>query len=465
MSSTTRTNLLHYGGAVVLTALAVVLRCSSIPAGRPPSLPHAVRRRRLRRLVGRSRPGVCWRCSSVRSAWPIFILQPRYTFAIDQSEYQVGLVLYGVVGFASIALFESLRKARRRAEEKQRQLEQEVTARRAAEQVLADREELLRITLASIGDAVITTDTEGRVTFLNAVAEALTGWTKDEATGQPLDAVFRIVNEETRQPVENPATQGVAGGRHRRAGEPHRPDRQGRHGAAHRRQCRPDPVQGGPDRRLRAGVPGRDASGGGWRRRMPAACGRSPAGVHRRVVGGRHHQQVAGRHHPKLERRRRAAVRLHRRAGRGASHLPHHPRRPHRRRRSDHRLPEGRAAGRTLRDRAAAERRPARPGFAHHLARPGRGGPGHRGVQDRPGHHRPAAGRGAGAAAAGGSGDGERQVPGVLRPGAAVRRHHGRGRHPPRSQPTWPGGVRLHEGSRSSARSSGSAPGGTARRS
>ena len=74
---------------------------------------------------------------------------------------------------------------------------------------MAEEGERLRTTLASIGDAVITTDAEGRITSLNAVAEALTGRTKAEATGQPLDLVFRIVNEETRQTVQNPATRAL----------------------------------------------------------------------------------------------------------------------------------------------------------------------------------------------------------------------------------------------------------------
>src|SRR5262249_10085239 len=58
--------------------------------------------------------------------------------------------------------------------------------------------------LASIGDAVIATDAEGRVTLMNRVAETLTAWPLDEARGRPLAEVFRIVNQETRQTVENP---------------------------------------------------------------------------------------------------------------------------------------------------------------------------------------------------------------------------------------------------------------------
>jgi PAS domain S-box-containing protein len=76
----------------------------------------------------------------------------------------------------------------------------------------AARRELLRITLRSIGDAVVTTDVDGRVTYLNAVAETLTGWTQREAAGRPLDQVFRIVNEDTRAPVENPATRALRDG-------------------------------------------------------------------------------------------------------------------------------------------------------------------------------------------------------------------------------------------------------------
>ena len=85
-------------------------------------------------------------------------------------------------------------------------------AARAAQVAAQRRGETLRVTLQSIGDAVITTDTAGRVRSLNAVAESLTGWLEADAAGQPLDAVFRIVNEDTRRPVENPATKALREG-------------------------------------------------------------------------------------------------------------------------------------------------------------------------------------------------------------------------------------------------------------
>ena len=79
-------------------------------------------------------------------------------------------------------------------------------------EALQEQREWLRVTLSSIGDAVITTDIKGCVTFLNPVAESLTGWTQDEAAGVPLESVFKIVNEETRQTVENPATRALREG-------------------------------------------------------------------------------------------------------------------------------------------------------------------------------------------------------------------------------------------------------------
>jgi PAS domain S-box-containing protein len=85
-------------------------------------------------------------------------------------------------------------------------------ARNAAEDRLRDEQELYRTTLASIGDGVAVTDTQGRVTFLNPVAEALTGWPVAEARGTPMEQVFRIVNEHTREPVENPALRALEEG-------------------------------------------------------------------------------------------------------------------------------------------------------------------------------------------------------------------------------------------------------------
>src|SRR5262249_49920971 len=101
---------------------------------------------------------------------------------------------------------------RKQADEKARQLIEETTARRVAEEYarqIQEQRARLHVTLMSIGDAVISTNSEGRVEFLNPAAEGLVGWTNEEATNRALTDVFQIVNERTRQPVENPALRAI----------------------------------------------------------------------------------------------------------------------------------------------------------------------------------------------------------------------------------------------------------------
>jgi PAS domain S-box-containing protein len=85
-------------------------------------------------------------------------------------------------------------------------LNAEIAQRREIEDSLRRQRETLEVTLSSIGDAVIVTDAQGRVTFLNAVAENLTGWSAQAATNEPLENVFRIVNERTGRAVDNPVS-------------------------------------------------------------------------------------------------------------------------------------------------------------------------------------------------------------------------------------------------------------------
>jgi len=87
----------------------------------------------------------------------------------------------------------------------------DITPLRELNARLAEQHELLRVTLQSIGDAVITTDAESQVTWLNPAAERLTGWLLAEALGRPLALVFHIVNEKNRQPTENSVTACLQG--------------------------------------------------------------------------------------------------------------------------------------------------------------------------------------------------------------------------------------------------------------
>lgn len=80
----------------------------------------------------------------------------------------------------------------------------DITDRKRAEEALAAEKERLDVTLRSIGDAVIATDTNGKIVIFNKIAEELTGWSYEEALGQPLTEIFNIINEKTREKCENP---------------------------------------------------------------------------------------------------------------------------------------------------------------------------------------------------------------------------------------------------------------------
>ena len=83
-------------------------------------------------------------------------------------------------------------------------LNRQLSERKLAQRSLAINQKWLYTTLSSIGDAVIATDMNGTVSFLNPVAQKLTGWSLEEARGKSMDIVFDILNAETRRPVENP---------------------------------------------------------------------------------------------------------------------------------------------------------------------------------------------------------------------------------------------------------------------
>ncbi|MGH8169900.1 MAG: ATP-binding protein [Steroidobacteraceae bacterium] len=96
--------------------------------------------------------------------------------------------------------------------EKILQLNGEVARRRQSEIALSKERETLQVTLSSIGDGVIVTDTDGQVTFLNEVASNLIGLRPAQATGRPLLDVFRIANEQTLEPAEDPVAKVLRSG-------------------------------------------------------------------------------------------------------------------------------------------------------------------------------------------------------------------------------------------------------------
>jgi len=89
----------------------------------------------------------------------------------------------------------------------------DITERKRSEEALREEKERLIVTLRSIGDGVIAADKHGNVVLMNKVAEDNTGWKEAEAFGRPLSEVFRIVNEKTRQPCENPVEKVLRDGK------------------------------------------------------------------------------------------------------------------------------------------------------------------------------------------------------------------------------------------------------------
>jgi PAS domain S-box-containing protein len=104
------------------------------------------------------------------------------------------LVLLGFLGLSAVTIFRGM--ARR--DELYRQA--------------AGNAELLRVSLTSIGDAVISTDADARITFINPVAQRLTGWNEAEAVGAPIQQVLRIIHETTRATLDNPLIVALAKG-------------------------------------------------------------------------------------------------------------------------------------------------------------------------------------------------------------------------------------------------------------
>ncbi len=125
-----------------------------------------------------------------------------------------GIILWFIVRRLALRPLENEIIRRKHAEKNLQkahdQLETKVEERTSE---LASETERLAVTLRSIGDGVITTNVVGEVILINKIAEHLTGWKQDEATGQPLEKVFNIISETTREPCENPVTQVIKTGR------------------------------------------------------------------------------------------------------------------------------------------------------------------------------------------------------------------------------------------------------------
>jgi PAS domain S-box-containing protein len=130
-----------------------------------------------------------------------FWIEPR-GFSIADPADLLSLIVFILSGGLISAITGRMHRVQARAAQMETQAK-EAAAREQAEETIRRQREWVRVTLTSIGDAVIAADTARHITFLNPVATALTGWGVEEARGQPVEKVFRIIDEETRQPAED----------------------------------------------------------------------------------------------------------------------------------------------------------------------------------------------------------------------------------------------------------------------
>ncbi len=149
------------------------------------------------------------RADPATRALPVILLSARAGEEARVEGLQAGADDYVTKPFSAKELLArvdsalTISRLRREAVERERQLAAEIESQR----------KWLWGTLTGIGDAVVATDTDGRVIFLNPVAESLTGWRREEAEGQPLEEVFVITGETTGRPALNPLTRVLQEGR------------------------------------------------------------------------------------------------------------------------------------------------------------------------------------------------------------------------------------------------------------
>jgi PAS domain S-box-containing protein len=184
--------------AILMVTLAAGLRIGLLPVLglRSPYLtfyPAVV----ITALYGGRAAGLLATLLSALTASFLWIAPVGHLTVADRGDW-LGLVVFVLGGTAVSWICEAMHRAQARAGEAEAQVKIAMERQRAAEE-LREQREWLRVTLSSIGDAVLATDTVGGITFLNPVAARLTGWTEQEALDRAAREVFRTIDEQTRE--------------------------------------------------------------------------------------------------------------------------------------------------------------------------------------------------------------------------------------------------------------------------
>jgi PAS domain S-box-containing protein len=191
MAKLTRSVLFNYLLAVIAVAAALIGSMELMPILQGLSFSLFFAAVMVSAWYGGLGPGLL-ATALATAASAYFFLPPTDSFAILAIGDIVRLGIFALVA----ALINTLTEARRRAE-----------------QATREQREWLRVVLRSIADAVIATDTNGYVTFMNRAAQDRTGWKQEEVIGKPLTDFFKIIDAKTREPLPSPATHVIVTGK------------------------------------------------------------------------------------------------------------------------------------------------------------------------------------------------------------------------------------------------------------
>jgi PAS domain S-box-containing protein len=203
----TKTRVFAYGIAVLATAAATLLRIAVAPlvGDGAPFLTFFVAMLFVVWYCGLRPALLCIALSAVAGVYFFVSSATTSLFLHSDRADRVTVAGFILVSIAVAFLIDLQRRTQKR-------LEAEVIRRKAAEAMEREQRQWFETTLASIGDAVVATDGEANVIFMNGVASELTGWDATRARGVPLQNVFRIINEQTGAEAENPISRVMEAG-------------------------------------------------------------------------------------------------------------------------------------------------------------------------------------------------------------------------------------------------------------
>ena len=197
LTSPSRSVTLRYGCAFVTTAVALVVTRSMTDFERAPYFTLFIFAVLVTAFYSGWRPALLVIGLSTLLNY-FLMITPFYKFGFARPNDALRLGVFIALSTVIAGLVELVRSG--------------VTQLQVAQIKIAEQGEQHRVTLTSIGDAVISVDIQEKVQFMNRIAESLTGWRLEEARGQPLDEVFRIISELMRKPLESPVSRALRSG-------------------------------------------------------------------------------------------------------------------------------------------------------------------------------------------------------------------------------------------------------------